>query len=97
MAGMHHSTQHFIGWDEISWTFCPGWPWTVILLISTSWVARIISVLLHAQLLREEIWGYKVGSTEMIFGKLSVLCGAFFTKFILQSLFHNSNFFAILN
>jgi hypothetical protein len=25
----------------ISWTSCPGWPWTVILLISASQVARI--------------------------------------------------------
>jgi hypothetical protein len=26
-----------IGWDTVFQTFCPGWPWTTILLISTSW------------------------------------------------------------
>jgi hypothetical protein len=33
-----------IGWDRVSWTICPGWPWTVILLISASQVARITCV-----------------------------------------------------
>jgi hypothetical protein len=28
----------------ISWTICPGWLWTMILLISASWVARITGV-----------------------------------------------------
>jgi hypothetical protein len=28
-------------WDRVLWTICPGWPRTVILLISASWVARI--------------------------------------------------------
>jgi hypothetical protein len=28
----------------ISWTICPGWPWTMILLISASQVVRITSV-----------------------------------------------------
>jgi hypothetical protein len=26
---------------RVSWTICPGWPWTLILLISASRVARI--------------------------------------------------------
>jgi hypothetical protein len=26
------------------WTFCSGWSWTMILLISTSWVASITGV-----------------------------------------------------
>jgi hypothetical protein len=30
-----------IFWDRVSWTICPGWFWTEILLISASWVARI--------------------------------------------------------
>jgi hypothetical protein len=30
--------------DRVLWTICLGWFWTVILLISTSWVARIIGV-----------------------------------------------------
>jgi hypothetical protein len=27
--------------DGVSWTVCMGWPWTMILLISASQVARI--------------------------------------------------------
>jgi hypothetical protein len=27
--------------DRVSWTICPRWPPTSILLISASWVARI--------------------------------------------------------
>jgi hypothetical protein len=30
--------------DKFLWTICPGWLWPVILLISASWVARIIGV-----------------------------------------------------
>jgi hypothetical protein len=30
--------------DRVSQTVCPGCLWTVILLISASWVARIIGV-----------------------------------------------------
>jgi hypothetical protein len=28
-------------WDRVSQTFCPGWLWITVLLISASWVARI--------------------------------------------------------
>jgi hypothetical protein len=28
-------------WDRVSWTICPTWLQTVILLISASWIARI--------------------------------------------------------
>jgi hypothetical protein len=28
-------------WDRVSWTICPGWLRTPILLISASWVAKI--------------------------------------------------------
>jgi hypothetical protein len=31
-------------WDRVSWTICPGLVWTVILLISASWVAKITGV-----------------------------------------------------
>jgi hypothetical protein len=31
-------------WDRVSWTICPGWLWTSILLISASRVARIAGV-----------------------------------------------------
>jgi hypothetical protein len=30
-----------LGWDNVSRTFCPGWPQTMVLWISTSEVARI--------------------------------------------------------
>jgi hypothetical protein len=30
------------GWDGVWWIFCQWWPWTMILLISTSQVAGII-------------------------------------------------------
>jgi hypothetical protein len=30
--------------DRVSWTICPGWLWTAILLISGFWVARISGV-----------------------------------------------------
>jgi hypothetical protein len=33
-----------VGWDEISWTCCLGWLWTVILLISASQIARLIGI-----------------------------------------------------
>jgi hypothetical protein len=45
---LSHSTSPFyvnaFFQDRFSWTICSGWLWTVILLISTSWVARIIVV-----------------------------------------------------
>jgi hypothetical protein len=31
-------------WDRVSWTICPGWLQTKSLLISASWVARIMGV-----------------------------------------------------
>jgi hypothetical protein len=34
----HHPT---INWDGVSQTFCPGWPWSSILLIATSRIAMI--------------------------------------------------------
>jgi hypothetical protein len=30
--------------NRVWWTICPGWLWTMILLISASWVARITGV-----------------------------------------------------
>jgi hypothetical protein len=30
--------------DRVLWTICPGWLWTISLLISSSWVARIPAV-----------------------------------------------------
>jgi hypothetical protein len=42
---LSHSTSPFFCdgclQDRVSWTVCPGWLWTMILLISASWVARI--------------------------------------------------------
>jgi hypothetical protein len=36
-----------ISWDGVSWTVCLGWPQTVILLIYTSQIARIIALSQH--------------------------------------------------
>jgi hypothetical protein len=45
---LSHPTSPFLWWvflrDRVSRTVCLGWLWTVILLISASWVARIIGV-----------------------------------------------------
>jgi hypothetical protein len=43
---LSHSTSHFLWWffEIVSWTVCPGWFWTAILLIAASWVARITGV-----------------------------------------------------
>jgi hypothetical protein len=38
--GMHHQAQLFFCWDRVLWTFCQGWPGTMILLISAFQVAR---------------------------------------------------------
>jgi hypothetical protein len=38
----------FIGWHGASQTFCLGWPWTAVLLISASQVARVIGLSHHA-------------------------------------------------
>jgi hypothetical protein len=44
---LNHSTSPFL-WrafrGRVSRTICPGWLWTTILLISASWVAKIIDV-----------------------------------------------------
>jgi hypothetical protein len=40
-------SAHFcdgVFWDRVSWTICPCWLQTTILLISVSWVARITGV-----------------------------------------------------
>jgi hypothetical protein len=43
-----HTLPHpTIGWDGVLQTFCPGWPPTAIVLISASWVARMIGVSHH--------------------------------------------------
>jgi hypothetical protein len=31
-------------WGRVSWTICSSWLWTLMLLISASWVARITGV-----------------------------------------------------
>jgi hypothetical protein len=42
--GSCHHAQPAIGWDGVLLTFCPGWPPTVILLISVSQVDGIAAV-----------------------------------------------------
>jgi hypothetical protein len=56
MPGIYHCTQIFIGWDEISTTFCPGWPQIMILLISASQVGRITGMSHHAHFHLGFIW-----------------------------------------
>jgi hypothetical protein len=44
---LSHSTSPFLWWvfwDRVSWTICLGWLWTMNLLISASWVAKITDV-----------------------------------------------------
>jgi hypothetical protein len=44
---LNHSTSPFLWWyfwDRVSWTICPSWLQTSILLISASWVVRITDV-----------------------------------------------------
>jgi hypothetical protein len=43
MTGVSHHTQFFVELGVLL-TFCPGWPQTAILLISTYWVAGIIDM-----------------------------------------------------
>jgi hypothetical protein len=49
---VYHRTQ-FIGWDGVSLAFCPGWPLTVVLLVSVSWVAGITDMNHHAWHLKQ--------------------------------------------
>jgi hypothetical protein len=41
---LSHSTSPFSWRNSVSWTICLGWLWTAILLISASWVARVIGL-----------------------------------------------------
>jgi hypothetical protein len=45
-ATLPENTIFCVGYfqDRVLWTLCPGWPQTMILLISASWVTRIISM-----------------------------------------------------
>jgi hypothetical protein len=43
ITGVYHHTG-LVGWDRVSLTFCPGWPWISTPPISASRVARIIDV-----------------------------------------------------
>jgi hypothetical protein len=58
-------------WDRVSWTICPGWLRIAILLISASWIARIIGVshqhLAHLKkiFLLLLYWGYTVKFTKV--------------------------------
>jgi hypothetical protein len=42
--GMTATMPSFLCWNKVLLTFCPGWPQTAILLISTSHVARTIGM-----------------------------------------------------
>jgi hypothetical protein len=41
---------------RISWTICPSWPQTSILLISASWAARIIGMSHRHLAMSKELW-----------------------------------------
>jgi hypothetical protein len=48
---LYHLNNYVSPFNCVCWAFlkdslilCPGWPWTIILLTSASWVARIIGV-----------------------------------------------------
>jgi hypothetical protein len=61
MTGMCHQTQIFlIDLDGISWTFCPGCPWTMILPISACQIARITGVS-HC------VWPYLLLRLDIVF------------------------------
>jgi hypothetical protein len=63
----------FIFWsgylgDQVVWTICPGWPQTLILLISASQAARVIGVShrhwLGPLILRTELWSIWFNATQ---------------------------------
>jgi hypothetical protein len=41
--------MHAIGWNGTLLIFCQSWPWTAILMISTSLIVRITGASHHAQ------------------------------------------------
>jgi hypothetical protein len=49
----HSPALYVLGYfrDRVLQTICPGWIWTMILMISASWVARITGVSLQCQAL----------------------------------------------
>jgi hypothetical protein len=63
----HHAWV--IYWDGVSLTFCVGWPWTLIILISASWVVGITGVSHHISIIYLLIfilwcWGANPGPHE---------------------------------
>jgi hypothetical protein len=64
MTSVHHHTQLLVEMG-VSLTFCTGWPWTLILLISASWVAGITGMSHHA-------WSCNIFlNTGDLYGKIS--------------------------
>jgi hypothetical protein len=57
---LNHSVSPFLWWvfqDRVLRTICPGWLWTVILLISPSWIAKITGGKIFNRYFRYlEIW-----------------------------------------
>jgi hypothetical protein len=60
----HHVRVLLLRWGRVLWSFCVGWLQTAILLISASWVTRIIGLCYHAcpekfiHYLGENVWIY---------------------------------------
>jgi hypothetical protein len=74
----------------VPWTICPGWPWTVILPISTSQVARITGVS-HCHSVWLHVLTYVHTYSNMLLVKL--LCSGYKSKhFTCVFLFHPQNY-----
>jgi hypothetical protein len=81
---LSHSTSPFCEgyfWDRVLGTVCPGWLWTMILLISASLVARITGMSLcfdpafsHLQLLWLSSYQSMVFSRTLFHGMLLESC-----------------------
>jgi hypothetical protein len=56
----HNHRTWLMDWDGVLWNFCLAWPWTVILLISASWIAEISGVC-HCDWVTVGGWGHHTG------------------------------------
>jgi hypothetical protein len=53
-------------WDRVTQTIFLGWLWTLILLISASWIARITGMLGVSLLIEAPIWSWSLHSYDLI-------------------------------
>jgi hypothetical protein len=86
MTGTHHQAQIFSIVMGLA-NFCPSWPWTEILPISASQVARIIGVS-HPCLVPGKILKYRCpGLILRVFNLMGLRCGLDVTNFKLPQWF----------